>query len=197
MGLFSCLGKVQGIRTARSWQASGLPRGEERSDEPFERCRRQRGNPQLSARIIGQVRRRTCFFVAAGPHWGFEPQGLEHGPVPAHSRFHHVLTRYQIHLPTPYNCPVFLRLYALRTQLAERVPTSLGFVLDTPWPEWHSTSCTRRYLSWIEGLTTNQDVTGSNPVRRTTNSRSPFRGSFHTHWVCRPKAWPQAPLCLG
>ena len=26
----------------------------------------------------------------------------------------------------------------------------------------------RRYLSWIEGLTTNQNVTGSNPVRRTT-----------------------------
>ena len=25
----------------------------------------------------------------------------------------------------------------------------------------------RRYLSWIEGLTTNQNVTGSNPVRRT------------------------------
>ena len=26
----------------------------------------------------------------------------------------------------------------------------------------------RRYLSWIEGLTTNQNVTGSNPVRRTS-----------------------------
>ena len=132
-------------------------------------------------------------FSFQGNARGFEPQGLEHGSVPAHSRFHHVLTRYQIHLPTPYNCPVFLRLYALRTQLAERAPTSLGFVLDTPWPEWHSTSCTRRYLSWIEGLTTNQDVTGSNPVRRTTNFRSPFRGSFHMHWMCRPKAWPQAP----
>ena len=30
-------------------------------------------NPQLSARTTGQVRRRTCFFVAAGPPWGFEP----------------------------------------------------------------------------------------------------------------------------
>ena len=28
----------------------------------------------------------------------------------------------------------------------------------------------RRYLSWIEGLTTNQNVTGSNPVRRTTRN---------------------------
>ena len=25
----------------------------------------------------------------------------------------------------------------------------------------------RRYLSWIEGLTTNQDAIGSNPIRRT------------------------------
>ena len=25
----------------------------------------------------------------------------------------------------------------------------------------------RRYLSWIEGLTTNQNVIGSNPIRRT------------------------------
>ena len=28
----------------------------------------------------------------------------------------------------------------------------------------------RRYLSWIEGLTTNQNVTGSNPVRRTSRT---------------------------
>ena len=27
---------------------------------------------------------------------------------------------------------------------------------------------TRRYLSWIEDLTTNQGVIGSNPIRRTT-----------------------------
>lgn len=29
-------------------------------------------------------------------------------------------------------------------------------------------NCTRRYLSWIEDLTTNQGVIGSNPIRRTT-----------------------------
>ena len=29
-------------------------------------------------------------------------------------------------------------------------------------------SRTRRYLSWIEDLTTNQGVIGSNPIRRTT-----------------------------
>ena len=28
----------------------------------------------------------------------------------------------------------------------------------------------RRYLSWIEGLTTNQNVIGSNPIRRTNCS---------------------------
>lgn len=31
---------------------------------------------------------------------------------------------------------------------------------------------TRRYLSWIEDLTTNQGVIGSNPIRRTTNLRA-------------------------
>ena len=35
----------------------------------------------------------------------------------------------------------------------------------------------RRYLSWIEGLTTNQNVIGSNPIRRTRLSGSPERGS--------------------
>ena len=33
----------------------------------------------------------------------------------------------------------------------------------------------RRYLSWIEGLTTNQNVTGSNPVRRTSRNENPGR----------------------
>ena len=33
----------------------------------------------------------------------------------------------------------------------------------------------RRYLSWIEGLTTNQNVTGSNPVRRTRRNENPGR----------------------
>ncbi len=31
---------------------------------------------------------------------------------------------------------------------------------------------TRRYLSWIEDLTTNQGVIGSNPIRRTTNAQT-------------------------
>ena len=44
-------------------------------------------------------------------------------------------------------------------------------------------SCTRRYLSWIEDLTTNQGVIGSNPIRRTTQikglpSGSPFLCRF-------------------
>ena len=39
----------------------------------------------------------------------------------------------------------------------------------------------RRYLSWIEGLTTNQYVGGSNPSRRTTCSifYAPSQGIFH------------------
>ena len=36
----------------------------------------------------------------------------------------------------------------------------------------------RRYLSWIEGLTTNQYVGGSNPSRRTTCASSPHSGLF-------------------
>ena len=33
----------------------------------------------------------------------------------------------------------------------------------------------RRYLSWIEGLTTNQYVGGSNPSRRTTYMLKPLK----------------------
>ena len=42
----------------------------------------------------------------------------------------------------------------------------------------------RRYLSWIEGLTTNQNVTGSNPVRRTSRNENPGRlsGSGFLMW---------------
>ena len=42
----------------------------------------------------------------------------------------------------------------------------------------YSILCTRRYLSWIEGLTTNQNVGGSNPSRRTTESSEPRKGLF-------------------
>ena len=34
---------------------------------------------------------------------------------------------------------------------------------------------TRRYLSWIEDLTTNQGVIGSNPIRRTTQTKGLLR----------------------
>ena len=37
---------------------------------------------------------------------------------------------------------------------------------------------TRRYLSWIEDLTTNQGVIGSNPIRRTTQIKGSFRSPF-------------------
>ncbi len=57
-------------------------------------------------------------------------------------------------------------------------------------------SATRRYLSWIEGLTTNQNVTGSNPVRRTSGrERGPSGPRFLPR---RPLAkTAQQPLCRG
>lgn len=57
-------------------------------------------------------------------------------------------------------------------------PVGFLFLLDSPPGAWHYISCTRRYLSWIEGLTTNQNVTGSNPVRRTICRDEPRRGLF-------------------
>ena len=36
----------------------------------------------------------------------------------------------------------------------------------------------RRYLSWIEGRTTNQNVIGSNPIRRTRTYEAPKGASF-------------------
>ena len=49
----------------------------------------------------------------------------------------------------------------------------------------------RRYLSWIEGLTTNQNVTGSNPVRRTSLFVKPGRLGGPVFYV--PPPGPAAP----
>ena len=46
---------------------------------------------------------------------------------------------------------------------------------------------TRRYLSWIEDLTTNQGVIGSNPIRRTTQIKGSFGSPFFL-----PKRRPMA-----
>ena len=48
----------------------------------------------------------------------------------------------------------------------------------------------RRYLSWIEGLTTNQYVGGSNPSRRTIETaghRGISLGGFLFSWVILPR----------
>lgn len=47
--------------------------------------------------------------------------------------------------------------------------------LTHPRRRGNISNCTRRYLSWIEDLTTNQGVIGSNPIRRTTQR---MRGSL-------------------
>ena len=65
--------------------------------------------------------------------------------------------------------------------------------LDTLGTRCHYSLCTRRYLSWIEGLTTNQDVRGSNPLRRTSEHEGPptweafcFLGRAHAKTQKRP-----------
>ena len=65
-GRFSCQGKVQGIRTGRSWQASGLPRAER--SEANERCRRQRGNPSASAILFRRRPAKGRFSCPAKVH---------------------------------------------------------------------------------------------------------------------------------
>ena len=56
-------------------------------------------------------------------------------------------------------------------------------LIDSPRRPWlNRLRCfdVRRYLSWIEGLTTNQYVGGSNPSRRTT-SASLIRNDWQQH----------------
>ena len=59
-----------------------------------------------------------------------------------------------------------------------------NFPVDTGRPSAHNIVCcfdVRRYLSWIEGLTTNQYVGGSNPSRRTIETaghRGFYLGGF-------------------
>lgn len=63
-------------------------------------------------------------------------------------------------------------------------PHFLKKVVDTFLIHWHNIRCcleVRHYLSWIEGLTTNQYVGGSNPSRRTIETaghRGFYLGGF-------------------
>ena len=57
-----------------------------------------------------------------------------------------------------------------------------------PWLNSRCCSEVRRYLSWIEGLTTNQYVGGSNPSRRTILDRSEQnRSRLERFFFCQAK----------
>ena len=56
-------------------------------------------------------------------------------------------------------------------------------VVDSTLPRWHNNRCcleVRHYLSWIEGLTTNQYAGGSNPSWRTISAVL-FRNDWATN----------------
>ena len=60
---------------------------------------------------------------------------------------------------------------------------TMKIVVDSFRVYWQNIFCcfdVRRYLSWIEGLTTNQYVGGSNPSRRTISALS-FRNDWQQH----------------
>ena len=52
----------------------------------------------------------------------------------------------------------------------------------------------RRYLSWIEGLTTNQYVGGSNPSRRTTYMFKPLKRAAFLLDIVRLRSVPYSRL---
>lgn len=74
-----------------------------------------------------------------------------------------------------------LTIYAVQTPISRTIPKKSEKVVDSMGQYRHNNFCcfdVRRYLSWIEGLTTNQYVGGSNPSRRTISaSNSATTGS--------------------
>ena len=66
----------------------------------------------------------------------------------------------------------------IRSMQQNKTRDIFRFIVDRARIPLHTISRTRRYLSWIEGLTTNQNVTGSNPVRRTSLIYSGPAGPF-------------------
>ena len=67
----------------------------------------------------------------------------------------------------------------------------LKILVDKALGSWLNSRCcseVRRYLSWIEGLTTNQYVGGSNPSRRTILDRSEQnRSRLERFFFCQAK----------
>ena len=74
-GGVTCLGTVLGFEP-QARKAPVAPCGLSAQREAWERCRRQRGeSPALRHDQPGRYGNVPAFFVATGPHWGFEPQG--------------------------------------------------------------------------------------------------------------------------
>ena len=76
-----------------------------------------------------------------------------------------------------------LTIYAVQTPISRTIPKKSEKVVDSMGQYRHNNFCcfdVRRYLSWIEGLTTNQYVGGSNPSRRTISALS-FRNDWQLH----------------
>ena len=75
--------------------------------------------------------------------------------------------------------PLFFLISCHKTPVKRRVDLACAnFFISRLTPLFKSgilITATRRYLSWIEGLTTNQNVTGSNPVRRTIEIKEESR----------------------
>ena len=64
----------------------------------------------------------------------------------------------------------FFLVSPVQTPISRTIPKKSEKVVDSMGQYRHNNFCcfdVRRYLSWIEGLTTNQYVGGSNPSRRT------------------------------
>lgn len=65
----------------------------------------------------------------------------------------------------------FFLVSPVQTPISRTIPKKSEKVVDSMGQYRHNNFCcfdVRRYLSWIEGLTTNQYVGGSNPSGRTT-----------------------------
>ena len=77
----------------------------------------------------------------------------------------------------------FFLVSPVQTPISRTIPKKSEKVVDSMGQYRHNNFCcfdVRRYLSWIEGLTTNQYVGGSNPSRRTISALS-FRNDWQQH----------------
>lgn len=85
----------------------------------------------------------------------------------------------------------FFLVSPVQTPISRTIPKKSEKVVDSMGQYRHNNFCcfdVRRYLSWIEGLTTNQYVGGSNPSRRTILDRSEQnRSRLERFFFCQAK----------